>query len=188
MQLEETRDTLLSVLDKKAPDHNAEIVDVWVMRQGNTPLIQVFVDRQRQEEFGNEGVEESVQVSPSEDASATQADHETDKARPNPISLDEVAEHTTWISQILDEIDPFEGAYNLEVSSPGIARPLRKLQDFIDYLGSTIKLKKKGTKGRLKYTGELSDIQDDCLIVVCDKKEEHIPLKDIERATVEPQY
>ena len=41
------------------------------------------------------------------------------------VSFDELASAQVWINRIMDEIDPFPGAYMLEVSSPGIDRPLR---------------------------------------------------------------
>ena len=46
------------------------------------------------------------------------------------ISLDEVTAETAWISDALDELDPIPSSFTLEVSSPGIDRPLRKRVDF----------------------------------------------------------
>ena len=46
------------------------------------------------------------------------------------ITLDELADAQVWIDEAIENFDPFQQAYTLEVSSPGIDRPLRKLQDF----------------------------------------------------------
>ena len=46
------------------------------------------------------------------------------------VSFDELASAQVWINRIMDEIDPFPGAYMLEVSSPGIDRPLRTKEHF----------------------------------------------------------
>ncbi|MDD5800104.1 MAG: ribosome maturation factor RimP, partial [Coriobacteriales bacterium] len=60
-------------------------------------------------------------------------DH-ADESAPG-ISLDEVTAQTQWISEALDAADPFPGAYTLEVSSPGIDRPLRTLEHFARFKG-----------------------------------------------------
>lgn len=46
------------------------------------------------------------------------------------ISLDEVAQQTSWISDVIDELDPFPTSFTLEVSSPGLDRPLRRPRDY----------------------------------------------------------
>ncbi|MCI2160213.1 MAG: ribosome maturation factor RimP, partial [Olsenella sp.] len=51
-------------------------------------------------------------------------DHADEEA--GPISLDEVAAETEWVSAAIDELDPIEGPFTLEVSSPGLSRPLRR--------------------------------------------------------------
>ncbi len=158
MGLDQIKDELLEVLEKSAGQHGADVVDVWVTRQGNTPLVQVFVDK------ADAGPEST------------------------PISLDEVAEHTPWISAALDSLDIIDGPYNLEVSSPGMYRPLRKECDFVAYAGERIKLKKKGNSGRLKFTGELLGVEDGSVKLVSDKQEFLVPLTEIEKATVEPKF
>lgn len=159
MQLNEVRSQLLSILEEKAPEHAVDIVDVRVSLHGNTPLIQVFIDNV---------------VSGEE--------------KPVALSLDEIGEQTYWISAVIDESDPFDRAYNLEVSSPGMERPLRRRQDFLKYRGETIKLKKKGSSGRLKYTGTLQAMKGDEVILLCDNKEEAISLDDIDIANIEPTF
>ena len=48
----------------------------------------------------------------------------------DPITLDDVSAQTGWVSDAIDELDPFPGSFTLEVSSPGLARPLRRARDF----------------------------------------------------------
>lgn len=60
-------------------------------------------------------------------------DHDDEKAET--ISLDEVAQETSWISETIDELDPFPASFTLEVSSPGMARPLRRAKDFERFAG-----------------------------------------------------
>ena len=51
------------------------------------------------------------------------------------ISFDEITAAQVWVNEIMDEIDPFPGAYTLEVSSPGIDRPLRTPDHFERFAG-----------------------------------------------------
>ena len=62
-------------------------------------------------------------------------------ARPNGfINVDECAELSTAISALLDVEDPIIDAYSLEVSSPGIDRPLTRIKDFEDFEGYDARL------------------------------------------------
>ena len=60
-------------------------------------------------------------------------DHADEPA--GPITLDEVAAHTGWVNEVVEQIDPFPGAYTVEVSSPGLDRPLRRPRDFERFAG-----------------------------------------------------
>jgi ribosome maturation factor RimP len=51
------------------------------------------------------------------------------------LSLDDCARLSRRLSELLDKVDPIEGAYRLEVSSPGIDRPLTRRKDFDDWQG-----------------------------------------------------
>ena len=56
---------------------------------------------------------------------------------PGGVGFDELASAQAWINAIMDELDPFPGAYSLEVSSPGIDRPLRTLEHFARFARQT---------------------------------------------------
>ena len=51
------------------------------------------------------------------------------------IGFDELAASQKWVNELMDELDPFPGAYTLEVSSPGIDRPLRTPEHFQRFAG-----------------------------------------------------
>jgi ribosome maturation factor RimP len=77
------------------------------------------------------------------------------------LTLDDCALLSRRLSEMLDRLetegrDPIPGSYRLEVSSPGIDRPLTRLQDFVDWAGheARISLAEK-LNGRKQYTGEL---------------------------------
>ena len=64
------------------------------------------------------------------------------------ITLDEVTAETGWISDAIDELDPFPAAFTLEVSSPGLDRPLRRERDFVRFAGSGRQPPTTATEGR----------------------------------------
>ena len=67
------------------------------------------------------------------------------------ITLDEVAAQTGWVSAAIDELDPFPNSYLLEVSSPGLDRPLRRPRDFERFAGEQVALVTNATEGRKRY-------------------------------------
>jgi len=76
------------------------------------------------------------------------------------LTIDDCAELSRRISDKFDEIDPIEDAYHLEVSSPGIDRPLTRLQDFIDWAGHEARIKLTDEiDGRKQLTGDLVGVQ-----------------------------
>ena len=69
------------------------------------------------------------------------------------VGFDELSEAQTWINETMERIDPFPGAYMLEVSSPGIDRPLRTPEHFNRFAGQTAVVKaSKGINGRSQFT------------------------------------
>jgi ribosome maturation factor RimP len=82
------------------------------------------------------------------------------------LTLDECARLSRRLSDILDEADPIEHAYRLEVSSPGIDRPLTRLSDFDDWKGheARIVLAEK-LDGRKVFSGNLVGTEGDTVIV-----------------------
>ncbi len=65
------------------------------------------------------------------------------------------------ISQVLDAADPINGEYLLEVSSPGVDRPLTRLKDFETYEGLEARLElDRLAEGRKRFKGELAGVED----------------------------
>lgn len=79
-------------------------------------------------------------------------------------------------------------AYNLEISSPGILRPLRRHQDFVKYSGSTIRLKTLAPiDGRSNYKGFLEGIVGDDIVMVIDETHFKIPFNMLAKARIEEE-
>lgn len=74
----------------------------------------------------------------------------------NGIGIEDCQRFSEALDRVLDEADPIPGKYLLEVSSPGIERPLKKDEDFIRFAGKTIEIKlNKAFNNRKTYRGEL---------------------------------
>ena len=104
------------------------------------------------------------------------------------ISLDEISAQSGWVNAVIDELDPFPDSFMLEVSSPGMARPLRKARDFERFAGEDVQVSTKATEGRRKYTGRLEGLFDGIVRVTCDGEEFDIPLDQIKSCKIKPNY
>jgi ribosome maturation factor RimP len=78
------------------------------------------------------------------------------------LTLDDCGALSRAISDMLDVQDPIEGAYRLEVSSPGIDRPLTRLADFADFAGFDARVRLAHAQdGRKQFEGKLAGIEGD---------------------------
>ena len=70
------------------------------------------------------------------------------------------------LSEMLDREDPIEEAYRLEVSSPGIDRPLTRLKDFVDWKGHQARITLRETlNGRKQFTGDLLGTEGETVLI-----------------------
>lgn len=103
------------------------------------------------------------------------------------LGVDECATISRAISAILDVEDPIKSAYKLEVSSPGIDRPLIKKEDFEDFTGFEVKIElhQPLETGQKRFRGCLQGLNEEHLAVIIeteDQGEVVLPLKDIRKA------
>jgi ribosome maturation factor RimP len=86
--------------------------------------------------------------------------------RPGGIDLDAVSEATLVVSDALDTNDPIPGHYTLEVSSPGLERPLRTPAHFQRFVGSDVAVKTKAdVDGERRVEGTLESADDEGFVV-----------------------
>lgn len=86
------------------------------------------------------------------------------------IEVDDCAEISTAISALMDVEDPIVDAYTLEVSSPGIDRPLTRLKDFETYEGYEAKVETaEMIDGRKRWRGVLAGVEDDEILINVDE-------------------
>jgi len=93
------------------------------------------------------------------------------------IEVDDCAEISTAVSAALDVEDPIEDAYTLEVSSPGIDRPLTRLKDFDTWSGYVAKLETEDLiDGRRRFKGTLSGTEGDEVLIEIDEQGEPVTI------------
>ncbi len=102
------------------------------------------------------------------------------------VNIDDCAAISHQISGILDVEEPIKQAYDLEISSPGIDRPLFKLADFERFSGSTAKIKLAvALEGRKNFKGQLQGVVDSRLVAIeVDGEHYDLPYADIARANL----
>jgi ribosome maturation factor RimP len=97
------------------------------------------------------------------------------------ISAENCAKVSRHASQILDEHDPITSSYRLEVSSPGIERPVERLEDFAKFAGFRVRVRLvEGPRKRM--TGVIKGVEGDRITVVVDGKDASFLLDAVERA------
>ncbi|MCW8830155.1 MAG: ribosome maturation factor RimP [Gammaproteobacteria bacterium] len=105
------------------------------------------------------------------------------------IEVDDCSAVSRQISAILDVEDPVPGQFNLEISSPGMDRPLRRLQDFQRFAGEEVKLKTgMPFDGQRNFKGRLNGVEDDLVIIECEDKEVRLPVTAIDKARLVPDF
>jgi ribosome maturation factor RimP len=99
------------------------------------------------------------------------------------MGVEDCAALSRHISALLDVEDPIEGAYTLEVSSPGIDRPLTRFGDFSRFAGYEARIESRlPIDGRRRFRGRLAGVREESVVIDVDGTEVAIPFDDIERA------
>jgi ribosome maturation factor RimP len=98
------------------------------------------------------------------------------------VSIDALAAANAWVDPLVEAVSPYHGGYTLEVSSPGINRPLRTPRHFERFIGQAAKLKTEPIDGRSNWSGTLAGLAGDVLILKLDGREVEIALSKIRRA------
>ena len=99
------------------------------------------------------------------------------------VSLDDCTEVSREAGRLLEVEDLIEHSYRLEVSSPGLERPLRQEKDFLRFMGHKAKIKTKGpVSGRRVFTGTIEQLHHKVLTLQTDSGKVTLPLDMIAKA------
>jgi len=105
------------------------------------------------------------------------------------VGVDDCAKASRQFSALLDVEDPITTRYTLEVSSPGLDRPLVKPEHFQHYVGEQVKIKMATLiNGRRRFTGKLVEADDEQAVVAVDGEETELPYSEMDRARVVPVF
>ena len=89
------------------------------------------------------------------------------------MNVEDCARLSRAISEVMDAADPIAGEYTLEVSSPGVDRPLTRLKDFAVYEGYEARLElDRVAEGRKRFKGMLAGVEDDAVAIDLEGEEE----------------
>lgn len=98
---------------------------------------------------------------------------------PDGVGIDECEAFSRAVEPALDETDPIDGEYSLEVSSPGVDRKLRKEREFLYYVGREVEVKLYAAVGGVKeYDGVLRGYKDKTALIETSAGEISQPIKD----------
>ncbi|HTE41009.1 MAG TPA: ribosome maturation factor RimP [Steroidobacteraceae bacterium] len=107
---------------------------------------------------------------------------------PHGITVEDCANVSRAVSEVLDASDPIPGEYTLEVSSPGLDRVLRSYEHFSLFAGEPVKVEMKtAIAGRKRFSGRLLKVEREQITVDVDGKQVVMPLAGIHKARLAPE-
>ena len=100
-----------------------------------------------------------------------------------PIEVDRLADLSRGIARLIEDDDPFPGAYTLEVTSPGLERKLRRPAQFEKAVGSDVHIKTfKKVADEKHHRGQLAAVEDDVIVVSVDGDKRRIEMAEVASA------
>jgi ribosome maturation factor RimP len=151
-----------------------ELVDVEHRREGHGTVLRLFIDRRRD---------------PAAVDAATSASHAAPASAG--VSIDELTDISRQISDLLDvHVDAVPGVYTLEVSSPGINRPLTRPAHFPAFVGKRVHVRTRvPVDERNAFRGTLEAVDDDGIVVAVPGSGRHtVPFSAIARANYQHEF
>ncbi len=107
----------------------------------------------------------------------------------NGIDVDDCAEVSRQVSAVLDVEDPISSEYSLEVSSPGLDKPLFVMEHFQAVIGETINVRISiPLNGRRKFKGTLIAIENDNLIIEVDGLDYELAVSNVDKANLVARF
>ena len=107
----------------------------------------------------------------------------------NGIAIDDCEKVSRQVSGVMDVEDPIQTEYTLEVSSPGMDRPLFRLEQYEAFIGHKVQIKlRMAFEGRRKFHGLIKGVEGDDVVVVVDDHEYLLPFDSIEKANIVPVF
>ena len=154
-------DTIRAIAERVAQARGLEVWDIQSRRETTGHVVRVFIDR------------------PGPAATPDES-----------VSVEDCAEVNRELSTILDVEDPLPFAYTLEVSSPGLNRPLRSDGDYMRFAGRLAKVVvSEAVDNQKAFEGRLRGVEDEAVVLEAPNGRVHrLPLKLITRGRLEVEF
>ena len=109
--------------------------------------------------------------------------------KPTGVDLEDCRGVSEILDKKLDEEDPIPGSYSLEVSSPGLERPLKKLRDYERFTGRAVLIRTyQGLHGRKRFNGILRGLREQVVLLEWEGEIIEIPLELIAKANLAVEF
>ncbi|MDX1811363.1 MAG: ribosome maturation factor RimP [Gammaproteobacteria bacterium] len=109
--------------------------------------------------------------------------------KPEGVTLDDCSAVSHQVSAVLDVEDPIHGEYNLEISSPGLDRPLFTLAHFERFIGQKCAVRMRAPiEGQRKFTGLIKGIENDAVVLDLSDKLVTLPIDGMDKANLVPEF
>jgi ribosome maturation factor RimP len=155
-------------------DAGFDLIEVQFGREQQGAVLRLFIDRP---------------VPGRVDRPAGEAAGVGSATNPTLISVDDCERVSRDVSAALDVADKIPYAYQLEVSSPGLDRPLRRERDFARFVGESAKVRLEvGVEGRRNFSGTIRGARDGRVEIACEGRSYELPIDDIVRANLVPDW
>ncbi|MES1206584.1 MAG: ribosome maturation factor RimP [Pseudomonadota bacterium] len=163
---------LWNLVEPYVKDAGFDLVEVHSGREQGGWIVRLFIDRVPGPQIPGVG------VSMGDDAVFADT-----------VSLENCALVSRDVSAALDVADIIPHAYQLEVSSPGLDRPLRREMDFSRFAGRQARIRlTEGVDGRRNFSGLLRGAQQGRVEIDCDGRTYHLPIEDVAKANLVPDW
>ena len=109
----------------------------------------------------------------------------------NGVGVDDCADVSRQLSAVLDVEDPIASEYSLEISSPGLNRPLFKLSQYEQFLGEEVKFKTirpQLENGQRKFKGTITAVENNNVVFDIDNEVLSVPFIDIDKANIVAKF
>ncbi len=168
------RETLQKLVEKVVTDLDYEFVGLELGRRPGNDLLRVYIDRAVAGDIDR--------------ADARDVERADDDSSRSGITLDDCQRVSSNLSAMLDVEKPLAGRYTLEVSSPGLDRPLFTEAHFVRFAGSKAKLVLSvPVEGRRKVIGRLMGVRRGQVVVALEDGEElEVPIDQVQKARLVP--
>lgn len=105
------------------------------------------------------------------------------------VVMEDCAAVSHQLSGVLDVEDPIQGEYSLEISSPGMDRPLFELAQFERFIGHAVRVKMlQGITGRRNFKGTIEAVDANDVVIKVEDEVFHLPFNDIDSARLIPEF